>query len=446
MTFVQALARSLRLRRREHSAIRVLPKLLSARQLTELLEETPDRRHLMGAAARRLSIPEEVLVSEVARRLGLPFLGRVLPMNLAVVPPAATLAMFRQVGAIAVTSMEAVSGLVCVDPAMVRPLRSILGAVPLYLGAWSAVERALDQSEVARREAREAEQLAERAQARETARAVLGIVLERAVSYAQQSVEVALAPELLGYEFATTDGRRARGRIDGELSDALPHLLVELAAQSDGVTMLNGRTVRITIDPLVSRATIRWDAAEVSPEAVASPPPPAARQHEEVVPPGAAAGGIVVPFPGSAPIPGPEPAFAEQAAGAAAAPRMVLVIDDNPTFARVLEQFLTRQNLATAHRSEGGAALGALRSGEVTPDLIICDVHMPGMGGHEFLRELRRGGARVPVIMLTSDTDVETELMLLAAGADAFLSKSEDPRLLCGHAERLLAQPGRRAA
>jgi DNA-binding response OmpR family regulator len=58
---------------------------------------------------------------------------------------------------------------------------------------------------------------------------------------------------------------------------------------------------------------------------------------------------------------------------------------------------------------------------------------MPVMNGRDFLARMKADMRfrSIPVIMLTSDDDVEAEIGLLEAGAEAFISKSKDPRILC---------------
>jgi DNA-binding response OmpR family regulator len=65
---------------------------------------------------------------------------------------------------------------------------------------------------------------------------------------------------------------------------------------------------------------------------------------------------------------------------------------------------------------------------------------MPSMDGFQFIERLRSIAQfkSLPVIMLTSDETVEAELQGLNAGADTFLRKSEDPRVLALHAKRLV--------
>jgi CheY-like chemotaxis protein len=67
---------------------------------------------------------------------------------------------------------------------------------------------------------------------------------------------------------------------------------------------------------------------------------------------------------------------------------------------------------------------------------------MPIMNGREFLSHIK-GDKRfneIPVLVLTSDDDADAELQLLQFGADAFVSKTKDPRVLTSHIQRLLRQ------
>lgn len=123
-------------------------------------------------------------------------------------------------------------------------------------------------------------------------------------------------------------------------------------------------------------------------------------------------------------------------------PPLVLIIDDNEVFCRVLERFLAREGLRVTCESSASGALTRLTGEAVIPDIIVCDVHMPLMDGTALLRQMRKNMrlSRIPIVMLTSDTDVELELLVLNCGADMLLTKNDDPRLLAAYVKRLLDQ------
>ena len=73
---------------------------------------------------------------------------------------------------------------------------------------------------------------------------------------------------------------------------------------------------------------------------------------------------------------------------------------------------------------------------------------MPGTDGFTVVKELKASKqfCDLPVIMLTSDTSTDTEVELVRSGADVFLAKHQDPRVLCAHVQRLLDQRRKRQA
>jgi CheY-like chemotaxis protein len=118
----------------------------------------------------------------------------------------------------------------------------------------------------------------------------------------------------------------------------------------------------------------------------------------------------------------------------------VLVIDDNPMFCRILERLLKRDNFQASFAVNGRVALELLL-GQLSflPRVIICDLHMPEMNGKEFVQQLKQDSRlrNIPVIMLTSDDGVDVEVAALETGADALVSKTKDPRVLCAQVARL---------
>ena len=128
--------------------------------------------------------------------------------------------------------------------------------------------------------------------------------------------------------------------------------------------------------------------------------------------------------------------------------QLILLVEDNAIFARVLEKFFLKQGIATFHCENGVTALEYLNQGNNLPDLVLCDVHMPHMNGIELVKRLRseRRFDAMPIAIITSDDQTDTELRLLEEGADAFVSKSEDPRLLTVKVKRLLEKKGAKRA
>ena len=66
----------------------------------------------------------------------------------------------------------------------------------------------------------------------------------------------------------------------------------------------------------------------------------------------------------------------------------ILVIDDEADFRRVIIRCLSKQGFEVVAAADGTAGVGL--AGETLPDLIVCDLNMPGMDGYEVLAALRR--------------------------------------------------------
>ncbi|MBS0561572.1 MAG: response regulator, partial [Proteobacteria bacterium] len=101
----------------------------------------------------------------------------------------------------------------------------------------------------------------------------------------------------------------------------------------------------------------------------------------------------------------------------------ILVVDDVPANARLLEAKLSAEYYQVATARDGFGALTLAREWE--PDLILLDVMMPGMDGFECCRRLKDDDAtaHVPVVMVTALGEPGERIQGLEAGADDFLTK-----------------------
>jgi two-component system response regulator MprA len=99
----------------------------------------------------------------------------------------------------------------------------------------------------------------------------------------------------------------------------------------------------------------------------------------------------------------------------------ILVVDDERAVRESLRRALELEGYEIELAGDGREALQRFES-EV-PDAVVLDVLMPGMDGLEACRALRRSGSRVPVLMLTAQTQVEDRVEGLDAGADDYLTK-----------------------
>ncbi|WP_427308147.1 response regulator [Cupriavidus sp. H39] len=112
----------------------------------------------------------------------------------------------------------------------------------------------------------------------------------------------------------------------------------------------------------------------------------------------------------------------------------VLVVDDHPYNRLLMQQQLDRLGCRATLAASGEEALAAWRQRSF--DLVLTDVHMPGMDGNELSRRLRAQGATVPIVGLTASIAQDEAQRCLEAGMDRYLSK---PVLLGPLAECLRA-------
>ena len=98
----------------------------------------------------------------------------------------------------------------------------------------------------------------------------------------------------------------------------------------------------------------------------------------------------------------------------------VLVIDDEPPIRKLLKMGLTTQGYQILEAPNAKAAL-ALLSQE--PDLIILDLGLPDIQGHELLRTIRARNESVPIVVLSSRGDEAGKVQALDLGADDYVTK-----------------------
>lgn len=104
----------------------------------------------------------------------------------------------------------------------------------------------------------------------------------------------------------------------------------------------------------------------------------------------------------------------------------ILIVDDEPQNRRLLEALLHPEGFVTRTASSGPEALASVE--EDPPDLILLDVMMPVMDGHQVAALLKADPATrsIPIIMVTAQTDRAARLAGLEAGAEDFLTKPVD--------------------
>ncbi len=99
----------------------------------------------------------------------------------------------------------------------------------------------------------------------------------------------------------------------------------------------------------------------------------------------------------------------------------ILLVEDDPTTARSIELMLTHANLNVycTDLGEDGIDLAKLYD----YDLILLDLNLPDMSGHEVLRQLRLARIETPILILSGSDDTESKIKGFGFGADDYLTK-----------------------
>lgn len=117
-----------------------------------------------------------------------------------------------------------------------------------------------------------------------------------------------------------------------------------------------------------------------------------------------------------------------------------LVVDDVALNRHQVSVLLDKIGVEVVHQAESGLAALALCD-SLTPDLIVLDAHMPGMGGQEVAREIRRRFEHwIPIIIVSADVSNENIVAGIRAGGDDFLCKPVDFEILQSQVTRLLTR------
>jgi len=124
----------------------------------------------------------------------------------------------------------------------------------------------------------------------------------------------------------------------------------------------------------------------------------------------------------------------DDAPAAARRPR-ILLVEDNARLAASIRDYLKQQGYDVLVEADGRAASNRFDRHE--PDLVVLDLMLPGKDGLSVCRELR-GRDDVPILILTARGDAVDQVLGLGLGADDYVVKPVEPRVLLARVEALL--------
>ena len=108
----------------------------------------------------------------------------------------------------------------------------------------------------------------------------------------------------------------------------------------------------------------------------------------------------------------------------------VLLVDDQPLFRKALAGLVNAQlDMTVVGEADNGLAAFE-RVCELTPDIVVMDVNMPGSGGVDGVRAIRGAGYTTKIVMLTVSEDDDDLFDAIRAGANGYLLKNIRPEIL----------------
>lgn len=115
--------------------------------------------------------------------------------------------------------------------------------------------------------------------------------------------------------------------------------------------------------------------------------------------------------------------------------KKVLIVDDESKIREFIGLYFRANGFEVFEAKNGKDALVIFES--VSPDLIILDIMMPGLDGYEVCNTIRKT-SQVPIIVLTALTEDEQCMHGYDVGADDYVSKHVNPKIIVAKAKRLL--------
>ena len=118
----------------------------------------------------------------------------------------------------------------------------------------------------------------------------------------------------------------------------------------------------------------------------------------------------------------------------------IMVVDDNREMLRMVGRVFELEGYDVSTAPDGNSALALLD--ECKPDLVILDIMMPGLDGFQVIDYIRQR-SNVPIVMLTAKNEVTLLQRALVLGADDYLRKPFDTRVLVARVKAKLRRATR---
>ena len=121
----------------------------------------------------------------------------------------------------------------------------------------------------------------------------------------------------------------------------------------------------------------------------------------------------------------------------------VMLVEDDERLAQLVTEYLTGYEFAVDVVTRGDAALSQFKA--LSPDIVVLDLMLPGLDGMVVCRQMR-SITQVPILILTAREDSYDEVSVLEQGADDFVNKPVQPRVLLARLRALMRRVQNKAA
>jgi len=115
--------------------------------------------------------------------------------------------------------------------------------------------------------------------------------------------------------------------------------------------------------------------------------------------------------------------------------KTVLIVEDERKLRELIADYLDSEGLAWCEAASGDEAVSVFR--DVSPDLVILDIMMPGLDGYDVCEEIRKQ-SDVPILFLTAKSEEDDKLLGYDLGADDYMTKPFSPKVLAAKVKALL--------
>ena len=117
-------------------------------------------------------------------------------------------------------------------------------------------------------------------------------------------------------------------------------------------------------------------------------------------------------------------------------PIQIVLVEDDEKLVAAISEYLARNQIEVHAVFDGSAAVAEID--KLKPDLVVLDIMLPGIDGFEVCKRLRAGRLLMPVLMLTARDEDFDRVIGLELGADDYLLKPIQPRVLLAHIKAIL--------